>query len=113
DLRVGRLREAVVAIEDLVADIFERLSVKLVGAALGDDVDHAASGQTLIRVVLDGVDLELVYGAHGEVLARVTRFGRGVGDAIHRESVGPVMAGSAHLDAVVERSGGILRGARL
>ncbi len=44
------------------AEIFEGAGVNVIGAGLGDDVDHAAGGAAEFGVGAAGDDLELLYG---------------------------------------------------
>src|SRR5882762_7495462 len=50
--RINLTGERVSRLEGFITEIAKDIAVDLVGAALGDDVDHAASGAAVFRVVI-------------------------------------------------------------
>ena len=55
-------REGVAGIESSAAEKVETVAMQLVGAALGDGVDHAAHGTPILGGIILGDNLELLYG---------------------------------------------------
>src|SRR4029077_9198200 len=55
-------REAVACLKGLIAEIAEEVAVNFVGAAFGDDVNDAARGAAIFRVVIAEDELEFLDG---------------------------------------------------
>src|SRR5205814_3410710 len=62
---INLARKRIARLKRLVAEITERVAVKLVAAALGDDVDHAAGGPAVFRVVVAQNELEFLHAFLG------------------------------------------------
>ncbi len=116
-VEAGLLDAAAVGVEGvrvqlLVAVVLVERAVELVGAALQHDVDDAAAGAAVLRVVDARLHLELggrVGRRHEAQVVRLRRLGAGVRHAVEQELVG-VGAAAADLEvvhaAVVERAVG-------
>ena len=88
---VGRFRsvvqhvDGVVRVERLVAVELEGRSVQVVGAGLGDDVDHGATGAAILGGERVRVDLEFFYRVLAELIRGTS--GAGAADGLAEERV--------------------------
>src|SRR5262249_46858493 len=108
--------EGIAGLKRFVAPINERIAVQFVAATLGDDIDDAAGGPAVLRVVIAHHHLEFLHcflrngGANS-----VDRVVHGVG-AVHADHVG---AGAGAADVETAIGGGadggrnVARGARV
>jgi len=104
-------------------EIVVKRAVEIIRATAEADVDDAAAGAAVLRVIDVGLDFELLRGVgagHEAQVARLVGFGACVGDAVEEEFVGELAAavnGERIHAAVVKRpvgsarqAGGVLHG---
>jgi hypothetical protein len=104
------LLEVVLRVQALVAEILERVAVKLVRARLGHDGDEAAGGESVLGLVLHRVHLELADRVLRKVLPRLALLGPGVGDPVGHEGVAVEGAAGADVHVVLEHANCVLTG---
>src|SRR5579885_2884179 len=85
-----------VRIESFIAEKFERRSVEVIRAGLGDHVDDAAAGAPDLGRIVIGIDLELLDGVFAEAV-RIAA-GAGASSGLSKEDV--IGVGAIHQKAV-------------
>src|SRR5262249_29722629 len=89
---VGRKVEGIASIKDVIAEIAEDAAVQIVAAGLGNDIDDAARGATILGAVTVAVYLKLLHAFLPEYRAHAAGVGVG-GSAIHHDGIAaPVIA---------------------
>jgi len=77
--------DGIVGIQALVAKEFKGRAVEVVGAGLGDDVDHSTAGVAELGGICVGIDLEFLHCVFAELVRGAAR--SSAADGLAEESV--------------------------